>query len=127
MENLLSEINRAPISYEELANLLDMFLVDNHDVYRQNLYDIRGCPWNFSQLFTDNLIVHIFYYNDEINNLFFALNDRILYTKFLDDEILFYSMIGKESFDNIINMLVPQALYYYPWPSSTKHGIPKPS
>jgi len=105
MENLLHEINKAPISYEELANILDAFLVDNHDVYRQNLYDIQNCPWEFSHLFTDNLIVHMMYFVDKIISLFFAFNDRMVYTNFHIDELTFFSMNSEESFDNIINTL----------------------
>jgi len=105
MENILHEINKVPISHLELANRLDEFLVDNHDVYRQSLTNRQNETIKFSYLFTDDLIIHILYYDDRITNLFFALKDRVMYTELPVDNPIFYSMINKESFSSIKNTL----------------------
>lgn len=102
MESLLCEINKGPITLDELATLLDEFLMNNSNlddvVYKNNIY----VQYKTSSLFTDDLIIRMLYFGDEIINLFFAIKDRIVYTELPKKGAGFYRLNGKEAFYDVI-------------------------
>lgn len=105
MESLLYEINKGPITPDELAILLDEFLMNNSNwddvVYKNRVHYL----YDISYLFTDDLIIHMLYFDDEILNLFFAIKDRIVYSELPKRGAIFHLLNVKEAFNYVIDKI----------------------
>lgn len=108
MENLLHNINKGSICFGDLAVSLDVFLMDNSTqdgvVYKHEIFDV--CPeLKMGRMYTDDFVIYITYFNDEIIDTLFAIKDRLLHINFENMESTFYQLTNKEAFSNLIENL----------------------